>query len=107
MKAFAVFLGAANVGGKNVFRPAKLAAELAHLDVVNVGAAGTFVVRGKATAAAIRREILAKMAFPIDMVVLPGKDVVALVESEPFAAVKGSKDVRVWGAALVGKPAAR
>ena len=58
-----VFLRAANVGGRNVFKPAQLARDLAHLDVVNVGAAGTFVVRGKASAAAVRREILERLPF--------------------------------------------
>jgi uncharacterized protein (DUF1697 family) len=100
----AVLLRAANVGGKNVFKPAQLAKALAHLDVVNIGAAGTFVVRGKASAAAVRREFLAAMPFAIDMVVMPGKDVVTLVESAPFAGVKLSKDLRAWVAALSAKP---
>ena len=69
--AHVVFLRAANVGGKNVFRPAQLAASLKHLDVVNIGAAGTFVVRGKASASAIRREILAKVPFELEIVVCP------------------------------------
>ena len=102
-----VFLRAANVGGKNVFRPAKLAAALAHLDVVNVGAAGTFVVRGRATAAAIRREILARLPFELDMAVRPGNEVVALVRSQPFRGVAFSKDLRGWVAALCGPPGAR
>jgi uncharacterized protein (DUF1697 family) len=102
--AHVVFLRAANVGGRNVFRPALLAADLAHLEVVNIGAAGTFVVRGKATAAAIRREIRARLPFALAVVVRPASEIVALVESDPFRGVKFSKDQRGWVAALGARP---
>ncbi len=99
-----VFLRAANVGGKNVFRPAQLARALDHLDVVNVGAAGTFVVRGKASAARIRREILARLPFEPSLAVVPAREVVALVRSDPFAGVRFSKDRRGWVAVLDSRP---
>jgi uncharacterized protein (DUF1697 family) len=102
--AHVVFLRAANVGGKNVLRPARLAASLEHLDVVNVGAAGTFVVRGKTTAAAIRREILAQLPFELEIVIRPASEILALVASEPFRGIAFSKEQRGWVAALSGKP---
>ena len=105
--AHVVFLRAANVGGKNVFRPAQLAAALEHLDMVNVGAAGTFVVRGKASAAAIRREVLAHLPFEPSIAVRPASEVLALVRSQPFARVTRSKDLRVWAAALCAAPKSR
>ena len=40
-----VFLRGVNVGGHRTFRPSILARELSDYDVVNVGAAGTFVVQ--------------------------------------------------------------
>lgn len=43
--ALVAFLKGINVGGHRRFRPSALARELEHLEVVNVGAAGTFVVR--------------------------------------------------------------
>ena len=43
--ALVVFLRGVNVGGHRTFRPSVLARELGDYDVVNVGAAGTFVVR--------------------------------------------------------------
>src|SRR5260221_6636124 len=102
-----VFLRAANVGGKNVFRPARLVADLAHLDVVTVGAAGTFVVRGPASAAAIRREILARLPFEPGIAVRPAREIVALVQARPFARVKLTEDLRAWVAVLCGRAAAR
>ena len=43
--ALVVLLRGVNVGGHRTFRPTLLAKELSRYDVVNVGAAGTFVVR--------------------------------------------------------------
>jgi uncharacterized protein (DUF1697 family) len=102
-----VFLRAANVGGRNVFRPAQLAAALAHLDVVNVGAAGTFLVRASSPAASIRREILARLPFGPQVAVRPAGEVLALVRSDPFRRAKLSKDLRGWVAVLGGRPKAR
>ncbi len=99
-----VFLRAANVGGKNVFRPAQLAASLTHLDVVNVGAAGTFVVRRRASAAAIRREILSRLPFEPEIAVRPASEILVLVRSDPFRGVTFSKQLRGWVAVLAGKP---
>jgi len=100
-----VFLRAANVGGRNVFRPAQLVAALAELDVVNVGAAGTFVVRGKASAARIRAEILARLPFEPAIAVVPAKQVIELVDGKPFAGNRFSKNLRGWVAVLDRQPA--
>jgi uncharacterized protein (DUF1697 family) len=102
--AHVVFLRAANVGGNNVFRPSQLVAALSHLDVVNIGAAGTFIVRGKATPTRIRDEIHSRLPFTTTIIVRPGKEILALVESEPFRGVEFSKDLRGWVGALAGKP---
>jgi uncharacterized protein (DUF1697 family) len=99
-----VFLRGANVGGNNVFRPAQLAMALSHLDAVNIGAAGTFVIRSKASASIIRREILSRLAFEPDLAILQAKEIVALVRSQPFRDAKLSKSVRGWVAALCARP---
>jgi uncharacterized protein (DUF1697 family) len=102
-----VFLRAANVGGRNVFRPAQLALALKHLDVVNVGAAGTFVVRARATPAKIESELLARLPFAPPLAIVPARNVVDLVRSQPFAGVKLSPKLRGWAAALCGRPTLR
>jgi uncharacterized protein (DUF1697 family) len=102
-----VFVRAANVGGRNVFRPAQLARELAALDVVNVGAAGTFVVRAKTSAAAVRREILARMPFEPTLVVVPAREVLALVARRPLARTRVPRGARRWVAVLEGRPRLR
>jgi uncharacterized protein (DUF1697 family) len=102
--AHVVFLRGSNVGGRNVFRPAQLARDLAHLDVVNVGAAGTFVVRARTTVDALRREILSRLAFAPDLSVHRAEDVVAFVESDPFRGVRFARHRRGWVAALAATP---
>jgi uncharacterized protein (DUF1697 family) len=102
--AHVVFLRAANVGGNNVFRPAQVAAALAHLEAVNIGAAGTFVIRGKTSVATIRREILSRLPFALEITVRPAAEVRALVDSRPFEGVEFSRDLRGWVAPLCGRP---
>jgi uncharacterized protein (DUF1697 family) len=103
----AVFLRAANVGGRNTFRPAQLVVNLAHLDIVNIGAAGTFLVRGTSSAAAIRAEILSRLPFEPEIAIRPAREIRDLVRSAPFAGTNFSKDLRGWTAVLTGKPKAR
>jgi uncharacterized protein (DUF1697 family) len=105
--AHVVFLRAANVGGKNVFRPAQLAASLAHLKAVNVGAAGTFVIRERTSSASIRRELVQRLPFACHIAIRPAKEILDLVRADPFAGVRLSRDLRGWVAVLCEKPAAR
>jgi hypothetical protein len=52
-----LLLRGVNVGGHRRFRPTLLARELKAYDVVNIGAAGTFVVRGRGPRAALGAEL--------------------------------------------------
>jgi hypothetical protein len=102
--AHAVFLRAANVGGANVFRPAQLAVTLKKLDVVNIGAAGTFVVRSSASSTEIRRAFQKASPHEFVMAVRPGREILALVARDPFKGVTFSKDHRAWVGVLTGRP---
>src|SRR5437773_2477322 len=88
--ALVVFMRAVNVGGYHKFHPAALAKKLADLDVLNIGAAGTFVVRARVSEKALRKKILAEMGFEPAMMVCAAQDVIDLVKSKPF----GSKLAR-------------
>ncbi len=94
--ASVVFLRAANVGGHQVFRPSRLAAELAHLGVVNLGAAGTFVVPGAVSQAALRREFARRLPFRTELMVCPGNEVLELVAADPFSAESKHPDLRFF-----------
>ena len=79
-----VFLRGVNVGGNKVFQPSRLAADLARFDVVNVGAAGTFVVRGAASQRILRAEIVRRLKFPAEIIICDGRDLLELIAADPF-----------------------
>jgi uncharacterized protein (DUF1697 family) len=84
--AHVVFLRGVNVGGHRTFRPAALAAELGALGAVNIGAAGTFVIRERVAAAELRRELTSRLPFETELAICPGRDIVRLTSAGPFAA---------------------
>lgn len=89
-----LFLRAVNVGGHQVFRPSLLAKQLAHLGVMNLGAAGTFVVPGTVSQQALRTEVRRRLPVPAELMICPGRDVVDLVSRHPFPNESADKDVR-------------
>lgn len=56
--ALVVFLRGVNVRGHRTLRPSDLAKELADYEIVNVGAAGTFVVWRRINQAKLRSEFI-------------------------------------------------
>jgi uncharacterized protein (DUF1697 family) len=83
--ALVVFLRGVNVGGHRTFRPSLVANELSDFDVVNVGAAGTFVVRNRISQAKLRAELLRRLPFEAEVVICKGDDVLDLTSGNPFA----------------------
>ena len=82
----AIFLRAVNVGGTKVFRPAQLVKPLAHLGLVNIGAAGTFVVKERLSDTAIRAELMEHLPEGAEAFFAKGSEVAALVAKPPFPA---------------------
>jgi uncharacterized protein (DUF1697 family) len=76
--ALVVFLRGVNVGGHRRFRPSVLARELKAYDVVNVGAAGTFVVRKPGSKAKFRAALIGKLPFETEIAICEGRDVLRL-----------------------------
>ena len=91
--ALIVFLRGVNVGGHRTFRPSVLARELGDYDVVNVGAAGTFVVRRPGSRAKFRAELLRKLPFEADVALCDGRDLLRLEMENPFGAEPSRPDV--------------
>jgi uncharacterized protein (DUF1697 family) len=93
--ALLVLLRGANVGGNRVFRPKQLADKLKRLDVVNIGAAGTFVVRKKTAQAEVRKAFARELPFKTSVLICPGRDITRLISDDPFARQeKGAEIVR-------------
>jgi uncharacterized protein (DUF1697 family) len=82
--ALVVFLRGVNVGGHRTFRPSILARELSDYGVVNVGAAGTFIVRKPGPRVKFRAELLRKLPFEAEVVLCDGRDLIRLETENPF-----------------------
>src|SRR5216117_294484 len=91
--ALVVFLRGVNVGGHRTFRPSLLAKELSNYDVVNVGAAGTFVVRKPRSRATFRAALLRKLPFETEVVLCDGRDLIRLETENPFGTEPSRPDV--------------
>lgn len=83
--ALVVLLKGVNVGGHRTFRPSVLAKELRRFDVVNVGAAGTFVIRKTVSRVKLRAEMMRRLPFEADMMICNGSDILRLASVNPFA----------------------
>jgi uncharacterized protein (DUF1697 family) len=83
--ALVVFLRGINVGGHRTFRPTRLAAALKHLGAVNIGAAGTLVLRQPMSQAQARAEVARRLPFVAVVVVCQGRDITKLLSKNPFA----------------------
>ncbi|HEY6147949.1 MAG TPA: DUF1697 domain-containing protein [Thermoanaerobaculia bacterium] len=94
-----------NVGRNKRFLPAALAKDMAALDVVNIGAVGTFVVRNAPSPAALRAEIARRLPFEAEIMVCTEKEIRELVDRDPFSRRKHPADVREMATLLAKKPA--
>ncbi len=83
--ALVVLLRGVNVGGHRTFRPTTLAEQLKHLDAVNIGAAGTFVIRRPGTRAQLRAELARRLPFDAEIMICPGREIVRLMSQNHFA----------------------
>lgn len=91
--ALVVFLRGVNVGGHRTFRPSVLAQSLSAFDVVNVGAAGTFVVRKPGARARFLASLRAELPFEADVMICEGRDIARLESDHPFGSATPQSDV--------------
>lgn len=84
--ALVVFLRGVNVGGHRTFRPSILAQQLSRYGVVNIGTAGTFVVRKPGSMAKFRTALLRKLPFETEAVLCDARDILRLEREDPFVA---------------------
>lgn len=91
--ALVVFLRGVNVGGHRRFRPSVLAQELKKYDVVNIGAAGTFIVRKPGARAKFEAELRRRLPFACEVIICDGRELIALADDDPFARVPVRADV--------------
>lgn len=104
--ATVVFFRGVNVGGRRTFRPAALAKEMSALDVVNIGAAGTYVVRKRVSQSTLRAELGRRLPFDAELMICPARDLRDLVSAEPFRRAGRGGDLRHFVTVLARRPRA-
>jgi uncharacterized protein (DUF1697 family) len=102
--ASVVFLRGVNVGGHRTFQPKLLAKELADLGAVNVGAAGTFVIRSLIGQRALRAEFLRKLPFEPELMICPSRALLDLAKAEPFSEETPAPGSRPFVSVLAQRP---
>jgi uncharacterized protein (DUF1697 family) len=91
--ALIVFFRGINVGGHRAFRPSVLARELGVYDAVNVGAAGTLVIRKPGVRARFLADLRAKLPFDATIAFCDGNDLIRLEKDNPFGTKPPPADV--------------
>lgn len=104
--ALVVFLRGVNVGGYRTFKPTQLAAQLKHLDAVNIGAAGTLVIRKRISPSQLRAELARRLPFETEIAICNGRDVAKLVSRDVFEGQPERKDIIWFVSVLSGRPRA-
>src|SRR3989442_1193858 len=102
--ALVVLLRGVNVGGHRTFRPSTLAERLKHLDVVNIGAAGTFVIRRPVTRAKLRAELARGLPFEAEIMICQGREIVRLMSQNHFADQPVRPDIVRFVSLLAKRP---
>lgn len=105
--ALVVLLRGVNVGGHRRFRPAALTQALAHLDAVNIGAAGTFVVRRPIAPAALREEFAGRLPFVTEVVIAEGREFLRLLSRYRLAGLSSDPGFVRFVSVLAGAPRQR
>jgi len=83
--ALVVLLRGVNVGGYRAFRPTVLAEQLKHLDAVNIGATGTFVIRKPVRRTELHVEVERRLPFDAKIMICQGRDIIRLQSHDIFA----------------------
>ena len=83
--ALVALLRGVNVGGHKTFRPAVLAGQLTHLGAINIGAAGTFVIRERVSRADVRAEFARRLPFETHIAICDAREILNLISRDFFS----------------------
>jgi uncharacterized protein (DUF1697 family) len=102
-----VLLRGVNVGGHRTFRPAVLAQQMKRYDVVNIGAAGTFVVHAPVSETRLRAELRRRLPFETEIVICKGHELLEIATNDPFGGPPPGPDVVRFVSVLAKRPLQR
>jgi len=81
-----------------------LAKQLERYDVVNLGAAGTFVIRKPTNQAQLRAELRRRLPFETEAMICTGQDLVSIASHNPFGDEPIHSDVVRFVSVLAKRP---
>jgi hypothetical protein len=81
-----------------------LVEQLRHLDAVNIGAAGTFVIRQPVSREKLRREIARGLPFAAEIAICSGREVVTLASCDLFSGYAMRPDIVRFVSVLSRRP---
>jgi uncharacterized protein (DUF1697 family) len=102
--ALVVLLRGLNVGGHRTFRSTRLARQLRHLDAVNIGATGAFVIRRPVSRAQLRDEIARRLPFEAEIMICRGQEILRLLSRRFFARHSARRDTVRFVSVLSRRP---
>lgn len=105
--ALVVLLRGLNVGGHRRFRPSRLAAQLRHLDAVNIGAAGTLVIRRPIARGELREAVARRLPLDAEIMICQGREIVRLLSREFFSGYPARPDIVRFVSILARRPHSR
>jgi uncharacterized protein (DUF1697 family) len=102
--ALVIFLRGVNIGGRRIFRPSVLAKQLKRYDAVNIGAAGTFVIRKPVARGRLRAELARRLPFDTEIIICEGSEILKIFSSNPFIRRPVRQDTARFVSILSRKP---
>lgn len=100
------FLRGVNVGGHRTFRPSLLANQLSRFGIVNIGAAGTLVIRKPASQTLLHSALRKHLPFETHIMMCPAHELVAAALQSPFGGAPTRSGIVRFVAVLAKRPRA-
>lgn len=102
--ASVVFLRGVNVGGHKSFQPSALAKALADYGAVNIGAAGTFVIREDVGQRTLRTAILEHLPFAAEIMICSARELRQIAADDAFPAEPMDPEAKQFISVLAKRP---
>jgi uncharacterized protein (DUF1697 family) len=98
------FLRGVNVGGHRTFRPTTFAKDLEQYRLINIGAAGTFVVCKPVSQTRLRLEFRRRLPFQAEVMICTARELIDATANTPFGMEPSRSDLVHFVSVLQKRP---